>query len=152
MLIFLDIDGVMVPAKNWEGHTLLVDGFYQFSDKAVNTLRQFISAETTVILTTSHKSRFTVDEWKNIFRNRGLEIENLKKLNEGYNLYISRKDDILVWFSNNNPTEEFVIIDDDKSLNDLPPKLKEKLILTNALIGLTDSHIDKIKSILTITP
>lgn len=151
MLIFLDIDGVMVPAKNWEGHTLLIDGFYQFSDKSVNILRQFIAADTTVILTTSHKSKFTVDEWKNIFRNRGLEINNLKKLNEGSNLYISRKDEVLAWFSNNEPTEDFVIIDDDKSLNDLPPKLKGKLILTSPLIGLTDSHIDEIKYILALS-
>jgi hypothetical protein len=31
MLIFLDIDGVMVPAKSWERPVLLKDGFPAFS-------------------------------------------------------------------------------------------------------------------------
>lgn len=152
MLIFLDIDGVMVPARNWESPELLDDGFLKFSDRAVNVLRHFISNDTTVILTTSHKSRYGIDEWKNIFRNRGLVVDKLKKLNDQSNHYISRKDEILEWFSNNEIEEGFLIIDDDKSLNDLPSFLKDKLILTSALIGLTDSHIDKIKYILTTTP
>jgi hypothetical protein len=44
--------------------------------------------------------------------------------------------------------EEFVIIDDDKSLNALPTFLKNKLILTSPLIGLTENHLDEIIEIL----
>jgi hypothetical protein len=36
-------------------------------------------------------------------------------------------------------TEDFIIIDDDKSLNELLEFLKSKLILTFESIGLTDS-------------
>jgi hypothetical protein len=55
---------------------------------------------------------------------------------------------VLNWFNLNNVSEKFVIIDDDKSLNGLPDFLKTKLILTSPLIGLTESHLEEIKEIL----
>ena len=52
------------------------------------------------------------------------------------------------WFSNNNVVENFVIINDDKSLNDLPISLKENLIQTSSHIGLTEEHLESIRTIL----
>ncbi|MDI3318583.1 HAD domain-containing protein [Pinibacter soli] len=43
MLIFLDIDGVMVPAKGWKAPEMLSDGFPAFSNKATNALRNLVS-------------------------------------------------------------------------------------------------------------
>ncbi len=56
MFIFLDIDGVMVPAQGWKSPELLNDGFPVFSNKASRVLQSLISEDTTVMLTTSHKS------------------------------------------------------------------------------------------------
>jgi hypothetical protein len=147
MLIFLDIDGVMVPAKSWKNPEMLDDGFPAFDSKAVNVLQNIISEDFTIVLTTSHKSRFTIEEWRNIFQKRSLVINNLKSLNENVN-HLSRKDEILNWFSLNNVNEEFIIIDDDKSLNDLPAFFKARLILTSPLIGLTASHLSEIHTVL----
>jgi hypothetical protein len=147
MLIFLDIDGVMVPARGWKSPELLNDGFPEFSSKAISVLQNLLSEATTVLLTTSHKSRFTIEEWKNIFQKRGLKIDRLESLTDNVNS-LSRKDEILNWFNLNNVTDEFIIMDDDKSLNDLPPFLKNRLILTSSLIGLTDNHLCEIKNIL----
>ena len=61
MLLFLDIDGVMVPAKSWKSHEFLDDGFPAFSKKAILALQYLISEETTVLLTTSHKSKFSLE-------------------------------------------------------------------------------------------
>lgn len=147
MFIFLDIDGVMVPAKGWKSPELLNDGFPAFSDKASRVLQSLISENTTVMLTTSHKSNYTIDEWKGIFRKRGINVENIKTLgNKADNL--SRKDEILKWFNINNIKESFVIIDDDKSLNSLPNFLKENLILISPFIGLTDEHFENVRAIL----
>ncbi|MCX6183418.1 MAG: HAD domain-containing protein [Bacteroidetes bacterium] len=147
MLIFLDIDGVMVPAKSWKSPELLSDGFPSFSLKAVNVLRSLISEATTIMLTTSHKSRFTAGEWKDIFEKRGLSIVNIKSLKYNVN-GLNRREEILNWFHLNYTNENFLIIDDDKSLNDLPSFFKDRLILTSSLIGLNESHIGEIESIL----
>lgn len=145
MLFFLDIDGVMVPAKGWKSPELLNDGFPAFSSKATNTLKSLISDNVTVMLTTSHKSKFSIDEWKSIFKNRGIDIEKIASLPENFN-NLSRKDEIVNWFNVNPVDEDFVIIDDDKSLNELPSLLKKNLVQTSSYIGLTDEHLEVIKS------
>ncbi len=145
MLIFLDIDGVMVPAKSWERPCLLSDGFPEFSSKALLVLQNLISDDVTVMLTTSHKSRFNIQEWKEIFQRRGITINNLKTLDE-CSFGVSRKDEILNWFNLNSINEDFVILDDDKSLNALPTFLKDNLILTSPMVGLTENHLEMIKS------
>lgn len=147
MLIFLDIDGVMVPAKGWKSPEFLNDGFPAFSRKATRALQSIISEDVTVILTTSHKSNFSIEKWKNIFNNRGINIEKLKSLPGNFN-NLSRKDEIVNWFEINNVDEDFVIIDDDKSLNELPDSLKENLIQISPYIGLTEEHLEAIRSIL----
>lgn len=149
MLIFLDIDGVMVPAKNWESPELLNDGFPAFGSKAVKVLQRLISDDTTILLTTSHKSSYSIEKWKKIFLNRGIQISKLMSLEDNVN-HLSRKDEILNWFNSNlnSINEDFIIIDDDKSLNDLPNNLKDRLILTSPMIGLVERHLEEIKAVL----
>ena len=67
MLLLLDIDGVMIPAKSWKSPEFLDDGFPAFNKKAIASLQCIISEDVTVILTTSHKSNFSIEEWKNHF-------------------------------------------------------------------------------------
>ena len=84
MLFFLDIDGVMVPAKGWKSPEFLNDGFPAFSSKATYTLQNLLSEEDTVMLTTSHKSKFSLEEWRSIFKNRGISIKKIKSLPENF--------------------------------------------------------------------
>lgn len=146
MLFFLDIDGVMVPAKAWKSPELLNDGFPAFSSKATSTLQQLISEEDTIMLTTSHKSNFSIEKWKSIFKNRGININNMDVLPNNIN-NLSRKEEVVNWFNVNKVEEHFIIIDDDKSLNDLPSFLKDHLVQTSAHIGLTELHLKDIKLI-----
>ena len=131
----------MVPAKGWQRPELLSDGFPVFSLNAVNALKKLITKGTTIILTTSHKSRYNVKEWKAIFSKRGLNNFKLEKLNENID-NLNRKEEVINWFASNKLPTEFIIIDDDTSLNDLPLYLKEKLILTKPLIGLNERDIE----------
>lgn len=147
MLLFLDIDGVMVPAKGWKSPEILNDGFFAFSAKATHALQSLISENATIMLTTSHKSKFSIEEWKSIFKNRGINIERIKSLSENFN-NLSRKDEIVNWFNVNSVNEEFVIVDDDKSLNELPNFLKENLVQTSPYVGLTEEHLEAIQSVL----
>lgn len=146
MLYFLDIDGVVVPAKAWKNPAFLNDGFPDFSSKATSVLQRLLSEEDTIMLTTSHKSKFSIKEWGNIFKTRGLNIKNIQSLPENIKS-LTRKDEIINWFNTNIINDDFVIIDDDKSLNDLPAFLKANLVLTSSHIGLTEEHFEVIKSL-----
>ena len=143
MLLFLDIDGVMVPAKGWKSPELLNDGFPEFSSKETIALQQLISDDDTIMLTTSHKTNFSIEEWKSIFRNRGIHTNKIERLPENID-NLNRKDEIVNWFKVNNTKENFIIIDDDTSLNDLPDYLKAHLVQPSPLIGLTEEHLLKL--------
>lgn len=147
MIIFLDIDGVMVPAKGWETHELLDDGFPAFSKSATKILQQFISEDVTILLTTSHKSRFSDDEWCTIFKNRDIDVTAIHSLPANHK-NVSRKEEILTWFKQNKLDAKYVIIDDDSSLQDLPTSIKSKLVQTSPYVGLTEEHVELIHSIL----
>jgi hypothetical protein len=147
VLLFLDIDGVMVPAKGWTSPELLADGFPAFSAKATSALQTLLSNQCTIMLTTSHKSTYSNSEWKSIFKSRGLIIESISSLPENVD-HLSRKNEIMKWFAANVVNENFVIIDDDKSLNELPICLKDHLVQTSPYIGLTEEHLENINSIL----
>lgn len=137
MFILLDIDGVMVPATSWRPLEILDDGFTSFSTKSVMALQKIISeTNATIMLTTSHKFSFTLLQWEEIFLKRGIDT-SIGRL-EFNVLSVSRKEEILNWINQNPKVKDFVIIDDDKSLNGLPSLLKKRLILTSPMVGLTD--------------
>lgn len=147
MLIFLDIDGVMVPAKGWKIPELLEDGFPCFSVAATQVLQKIMSEQTTLVLTSSHKSNYTLEEWKNIFSRRCIVVQRLKSLDKNVN-HLNRKDEVLNWFATQPVDQNFVILDDDKSLNALPSHLKDHLVLTSSLIGLSEEHLVQIEAVL----
>jgi hypothetical protein len=142
MLILLDIDGVIVPARSWKQPEILNDGFPSFSSVATHALNRIVSAtNASVLLTTSHKSTYSLVKWRNIFKSRGVVLKTLHRLPD-CDFKTNRKDEVLNWYSVHSNTD-FIIIDDDKSLNDLPMFLREKLILTSGSVGLTDELADK---------
>lgn len=143
MIIFLDIDGVMVPARYQKMDAISGDGFANFSEEAIEALNSLIKEDTQVILTTAHKSNYSIEEWKGIFKRRGIEINNLNRLDYNTEM-LNRCDEVLKWFDSNGIPEDFIIIDDDKSLNALPAFLKKKLILVSPLIGLRMVYINRI--------
>src|SRR5579871_5178449 len=105
MLVFLDIDGVMVPAAGWKAPENLEDGFPLFSQKATDALKSLISPDTKVILTSSHKSRFTIEQWKSIFERRGIHLNYLSRLEQNHNS-LRRKEEMENWFNDQNVDED----------------------------------------------
>ncbi len=136
----------MVPAASWKAPQILEDGFPAFSQRAVNALCGILAEGDTVVLTTSHKSIYSLDEWKSMFRRRGVIVDRLQRLEHNESC-LNRKDELLRWFLFNDVYEDVVIIDDDRSLNDLPPFLKGRLIQTSSLIGLTLEHVIQVEAI-----
>lgn len=135
MRILLDIDGVMVSGASWRPVELLEDGFAKFLPKAVEGLNALLSnGDCTVVLSTSHKHRFSKEAWLKAFEIRGIKLKTLETLDRNDD-YLSRKDEILRWVES-NPFTDFIILDDDKGLNDLPNHIKERFVLTNSTVGL----------------
>lgn len=129
----------MVPANSWKRPDILSDGFFAFSSKATQALQKIISETSAdILLSTSHKATFSIEKWREIFKVRGIDVNGIDKLPENSSCK-NRKEEILNWC---NPSvlklENFVVIDDDKSLNGLPNSLKSRLVLTSPLVGLTD--------------
>ncbi|QTD36499.1 hypothetical protein JL193_10095 [Polaribacter batillariae] len=142
MLLYLDIDGVMVPANSWRRPEILEDGFPEFSTKATRSLNRIISnSSADIVLTTSHKHKYTLNEWKNIFRRRNININKISRLPRNTK-HLNRKEELIKWF-NNKRENQFLIIDDDKSLNGLPQYLKNNLIQTSGSVGLTEYLADE---------
>jgi hypothetical protein len=149
MLILLDIDGVMVPANSWKKPEFHDDGFPMFNSRSVTALQKIISETgASLLLTTSHKSKYNIAQWRNIFKSRGITTKHIQRLSSN-SLNSSRKDEILNWYEAKHvPNEEFVIIDDDKLLNGLPVNIKNNLILTSPSVGLTEELAENAISIL----
>lgn len=146
MLIFLDIDGVMVSGATWKAPETLEDGFPMFLEKAVKSLNSLITTDSKIILITSHRDRFTLPEWKQLFSRRGILVNDLDKFPYPHGQK-KRKEEILEWFANHTRPKHFVIIDDDKTLYDLPKDLKEHLIVTSPYIGLTMENLQEVKGL-----
>jgi hypothetical protein len=148
VLIFLDIDGVMLSAAGWKPVENLEDGFSAFSNRAVDCLNHLIqNTNASIVLTTTHKSRFTLEQWNQIFLSRNLSVHIFDKLDDNLKS-LNRKDEILNYLNAHPQIENYIIIDDDKSLNDLPESVKQKLILTSSLVGLTQENIERAIEIL----
>lgn len=148
MLLFLDIDGVMVPANSWRRPEILDDGFPAFSPNATKALQRIIdSTGARIVLTTSHKSKYTPTQWRNIFSKRGISVNRINRLSENF-AALNRKDELLNYFGKRSMNEDFLIIDDDKSLNALPDYLRRRVIQPSGSVGLTGVLADKALSLL----
>nr|WP_121273478.1 HAD domain-containing protein [Pedobacter schmidteae] len=150
MKFFLDIDGVMVHANPHKPVDLEKDGFYKFNTIAVNILKSVLyETKDEVILSTSHRFKYDINRWKEIFLSRGIKMNHISIIETSYSSTrrISRKTEIEHWIIENHiKSSDVVIIDDDKSLNDLPKYLKDRLVLTNPYTGL--NNITDLTSIL----
>lgn len=139
MKVFLDIDGVMVHANPHKTVELEDDGFYRFAYKAVSAINSIDNAE--FILSTSHRHRFTINNWEKIFEKRGIHFISISIIEMENSYNVSRREEIERWveFKHYN-VNEIIIIDDDKSLNGLPKHLRDRVVLTSPYRGLDDDH------------
>jgi len=151
MKIFLDIDGVMVHANPQKKVDMAQDGFYQFNTIAVSVLNEIIGKvkKVELILSTSHRFRFPLLEWVEIFKRRKIHADTISILDLSQEKRLTRKTEIEHWMDKcKYRPEEVIIIDDDKSLNGLPQNLKDRLVLTNPYIGLNTTSYSDLERIL----
>ena len=144
MKIFLDIDGVMVHANPYKKVDMEEDGFYKFNKNAVDAINSIDYNEIEIVLSTSHRFRFSIQVWKNIFSKRNIKFKEISIIDLKLDSNLSRKEEIEKWINDNKINlNDLIIIDDDKSLNGLPENLKKRLVLTDPYIGLKDAMVIK---------
>ncbi|WP_448702600.1 HAD domain-containing protein [Mucilaginibacter sp. AW1-3] len=151
MTILLDIDGVMVTTPAWKKAELLEDGFLKFSNAAVQNLIKIISLTNPhIVLTTTHRISYTIDEWHKIFRFRGIEVKSITKVNnvDSVSGMRERAYEIEEWILNNPDSKNYVIVDDDSSLHRLAADIKARCIITNSSRGLDKEAMTLVLNVL----
>lgn len=74
-----------------------------------------------------------------MFETRGIEGK-VSRLDDSL-IHSKRINEVSNWF-NLNLDSKFVILDDDKSLNDLPHIIKSNLVLCDSGVGLTEEKVE----------
>ena len=144
MTILLDIDGALVTTPSWQKPELLPDGFSAFNEKATANLSALIQkTNASIVLTTSHRISYTPEEWKSIFKIRGIETNAITKINDRSSVSImpTRLIEIEEWVAKYGNEDAYVIIDDDPSLQDLPAAVKNKWVVIKPMLGLDDEAL-----------
>jgi hypothetical protein len=140
----LDIDGVMVSGSPWKTPDILEDGFYKFIPNSVKALQKILKkTNANIVIVSSHSNRYTNNQWIEILNLRDI-YSDVKTINTKH----TKRIDIIIQWTQNNKETNYVIIDDDSQLSDLPQNIKNKLVLTKSLIGLTLNDADVAISIL----
>lgn len=144
--ILLDMDGVMVPATSWKPIEILPDGFYKFSTVATLHLDALLKeTSATIVLTTTHRTRFDKAAWNSILGSRLQYIQDIQTIDDFNLQFISgnRRDEVLQWAQVYGKDKQYIIIDDDSSLQDLPPAVKSHWVKTQPMIGFNQEALEQ---------
>lgn len=138
-VILLDLDGVLITTPTWRAVETLADGFCRFNKQATANLATIL-AETNaaLVLTTSHRIRYSLAEWQGFLQTRGLFAAAITKINDRSTLLPvgSRAAEVADWVTQYGADSNYVVLDDDLSLHALPPPIKRRCVLTKPLLGL----------------
>ncbi|MDJ1468028.1 HAD domain-containing protein [Cytophagaceae bacterium DM2B3-1] len=127
--ILLDIDGVFITTPIWKPDVLHEDGYSDFRQDCVKNFNELVQQiDARIIITSSRRHTKNRDELALIFQNREIHtpIEALLPIYENVN---NRKEELTL-FILQNWYEKYIIIDDDMSLHELEPDIKQNCIIT----------------------
>jgi len=146
MTILLDIDGVLETTPAWRRVEVLADGFMKLNENFVENLQiLYERTNASIVLTSTHRVNFDEAKWKEIFRTRGLYFETILKLNDKMEIsqMLDRGTEIKEWVEEKGENQNYVIIDDDNSINDLPENIKERWVQTRPSVGFDEECLEK---------
>ena len=148
-ILILDLDGVLITTPSWKADTIHIDGYSDFNETCVENLNQLISlVEFDIWLSSTRRTLKTLEEFNIIFKNRGIK-QSIKDFIPLYTDCKNRQEEISK-FITEFKVSNFLILDDDKSLNSLEIKMKKHLILTELTKGFNNEKlkesIEKLKT------
>jgi len=133
-IILLDLDGVLITTPSWKKDNIHDDGYSNFNPICVDKLNEILD-ETgyDLVLSSARRMWIDIDQMNVYFKNRGIKKSIIAYVPE-YDV-ITRKEEIECFLNEYKPNN-YLIIDDDKSLSDLKEEIKNKWIQTYFMIGL----------------
>lgn len=141
-VLLLDLDGVLITTPPWKADEIHTDGYSCFNDICVQNLNRLLThCHFDIWLTSTRRTVKTIAEFNQIFKNRGIKGE-IKGFIPTYADCSNRREEILTFLSE-FPISNFLIIDDDKSLNDLKDESKKHLISTELMQGFTAEKLEE---------
>jgi len=148
IILILDLDGVLITTPPWKADQLDSDGYSKFNQSCIDNLNELLSKGSFEIwLSSTRRTMKTLEEFNAIFTNRRIK-EPIKGFLPEFSDCKNRQEEILRFLDKFEPVN-YLIIDDDKSLNGLEDKIKERLVLTELLKGFNQEQlklaIEKIK-------
>lgn len=139
-LLILDLDGVLITNPSWKADQIHLDGYSEFNESCIENLNRLLTlVQFDIWLSSTRRTVKTLTEFNLIFKNRGIKKEIVGFLPE-YADCRNRKEEILK-FITEFKVSDFLIIDDDKSLNGLKSGIKECLILTELTKGFNSEKL-----------
>ena len=151
MVFLLDLDGVLITTPAWRPVPVLADGFFCFNEQATANLSQLLSeTKARLVLTTSHRINYSLAQWAQFLAARGLHPAGIAKVNAASTLAeMSRRDtEIITWVQHQEKLENYVVIDDDLSLHNLPAAIKQRCVFTKPLLGLDAEATQRVRAVL----
>ncbi|WP_299889999.1 HAD domain-containing protein [uncultured Lacinutrix sp.] len=138
--MILDLDGVLITNPSWKADQIHSDGYSEFNKSCVENFNQLLSlSDFDIWLSSTRRTVKTLAEFNVIFENRGIKNDIVGFLPEYVNCK-NRKEEILKFIAEFK-ISNFLIIDDDKSLNGLNNEIKENLILTELTKGFNSEKL-----------
>lgn len=139
--LILDLDGVLITNPLWKADEIDTDGYSKFNSVCVSNLNQLLSIyEFEIWLSSTRRTVKTLTEFNTIFKNRGIK-NTITGFLPDYKDCKTRKETVERFISEFK-VKDFLIIDDDKSLNALHQSLKKYLVLTELTKGFNSEKLE----------
>lgn len=142
--LILDLDGVLITTPTWRADEIDLDGYSKFNKSCVDNLNNFLSdADFEIWLSSTRRTVKSLAEFNLIFKHRNIK-QSIHGFLPDYSDCKTRSEEVLR-FIEEHEISDFIIIDDDKSLNDLDLSMKEKLISTELMKGFNGEKLEEAK-------
>lgn len=119
----------------------------RFNPTAARNLARILEAtHASLVLTTTHRIRYSVRAWADLFAARGIHPASIAKVNDLTELSTipDRATEVAEWVAKYGQQEAYIVIDDDLSLNGLPLSIRSRCVLTKPLLGLSDEATENV--------
>ena len=139
-ILLLDLDGVLITTSPWKPDVIDLDGYSQFNASCIENLNTLlVFRDFDIWLSSSRRTNTTLERFNELFEYRKIRqpIIGFLPPNEHYD---SRCVEISRWLQAIQ-TNNYLIIDDDKSLLDF--KDSKRLVLTKYLLGFNGEKLEE---------